>query len=263
MLPRDHRETQKGWEMLRTITMLSLIFLSSSAFAWGNFGHQLVGEIASRHLCTKTARAVNTLLNGQAVADAATWADDIRTLPEYKHVKPWHYVTMNLDSDYLDAPVPARGDLIIALKERIASLSNPIAAKRDEALRLIIHFVGDAHQPFHAGEHADGGGNGIQLTWFGYPSNLHKVWDTRMIKKLGLSFTELANFIDTPSAPPVRQLTPEEWVNESSKIAAGVYPPSTELGYAYHDKHLPIAKERLYIAGIRLSNLLNSIFGCN
>jgi hypothetical protein len=239
-----------------------VIFFCSPVFAWGNFGHQVVGEIASRHLCAKTSRAVGDLLGGESLAEAATWADDVRSQPEFSYMKPWHFVTMELNTRYQDAPKAPRGDLVSAFREEMKNLKNGLYPKRAEALRLIVHFAGDAHQPFHAGMHRDGGGNGVILTWFGYPSNLHKVWDTRMIKKLGLSFTELANFLDKPSAPSPTQGTPEDWVTESSKIASEVYPENTELGYAYHDKYSPVAKDRLLTAGLRLANLLNETFGC-
>lgn len=244
------------------IAQLFLILAAPAAFAWGNLGHQVVGEIASHHLCAQAARDASTLLNGESLAEAATWADDVRSLPEFKYLKPWHFVTMDLNSRYEEAPIPPRGDLITAYHEQLAQLKNPLSPKRAEALRLLIHFVGDVHQPFHAGMHADSGGNGVALTWFGWPSNLHQVWDTRMIKRLGLSFTELANFLDKPTAPVASQKTPEDWATESSKIAAEVYPDVTELGYAYHDKYNPVAKERLLAAGQRLANLLNETFGC-
>lgn len=243
---------------------LGAVFLvSAQAQAWGNFGHQVIGEIASRHLCPKTTRAVNDLLGGQSMADAATWADDVRSQPEYKSLKPWHFVTMSLDSTYDQAPKAPKGDLVTAYHEQVANLQNRLYPKRDEALKLLIHFVGDAHQPFHAGQHSDGGGNGVILTWFGYPSNLHKVWDTRMLKNLRLSYVELASSIDRPTSPAPSQKTPEDWVNESSKIASEVYPDTQELGYAYHDKFVPLAKDRLHEAGLRLANLLNGVFGCN
>jgi hypothetical protein len=239
------------------------ILLPAQAWAWGNFGHQVVGEIASRHLCPKTTRAVAELLGRESLADASTWADEIRSQPEFKFTKPWHFVTMKLDSTYDQAPKAPRGDLVTAYHEQVANLQSRLYPKRDEALKLLLHFVGDAHQPFHAGQHSDSGGNGVILTWFGNPSNLHQVWDSRMLWNLHQSYTELANAIDTPAAPTPSQKTPEDWVNESSKIAAEVYPETQELGYAYHDKFNPIVKDRLHTAGLRLANLLNGVFGCN
>ncbi len=193
-------------------TLLALSLFANQALAWGNFGHQVIGELASHHLCAQTNTAVLALLNGESLAEAATWADEVRELPEYKYLKPWHYVTMELGSSYSSTNQPSRGDLVSAYHEQSANLRNPLYPNRAEALRLLIHFVGDAHQPFHAGRHADGGGNGVILTWFGYPSNLHKVWDTGMIKKLGLSVDELANLLNSPLHAPPDQLAVEDWV---------------------------------------------------
>lgn len=241
-----------------------IVLLSAShAHAWGMFGHQVTGEIASRHLCAKTARAISYLLNNDSLAHAATWADEVRSEPDYRRFKPQHFVTMNLGGRYQDSPQPTRGDLVTGFHEHTTNLKNPLYAKRDEALKFLIHLTGDAHQPFHAGQHSDYGGNGIQLTWFGWPANLHQVWDTRMIVRSAQKVEDLANEIDTVTAPAVSQQSVEDWVTESSKVASQVYPAASELGFAYYEQNLPVAKERIRIAGHRLANLLNSTFGCD
>ena len=253
----------RAGENMKRIVAGVLFIISVQANAWGNFGHQVVGELASRHLCPKTSRAVADLLGSESLADAATWADEVRSQPEFKYTKPWHFVTMNLDTTYDQAPKAPHGDLVTAYHEQVANLRNRLYPKRDEALKLLLHFVGDAHQPFHAGQHSDGGGNGVILTWFGNPSNLHQVWDSRMLWGLHQSYIEVADSIDSSASPVPSQKTPEDWVNESSKIAAEVYPDTQKLGSAYQNKFVPVVKDRLRTSGLRLANLLNEVFGCN
>jgi len=147
-----------------------------------------------------------------------------------------------------------------------AVLRDPEAARGDrvEALRFLVHFVGDVHQPLHVGRREDLGGNRVLVLWFDEPANLHSVWDSRMIESEELSFTELAGFIDHPTPEEVAawQATGyPDWIAESFALREEVYDlGDRRLGYRYGYEKLPIVRKRLLQAGVRLAGLLESIF---
>jgi hypothetical protein len=197
------------------------------------------------------------------MADASHWADDVRTDPQYSQIRPWHFVDMPLGSNYSQAP--AHGDVVTAIKAQQDFLKSSDPATLKEALRLVIHFVGDAHQPYHAGTHDDAGANAVNVTWFGAPTNLHHVWDTEMLYQIGLSAPDLAVDLDSRHYAVPAQLTPEAWVTESSALAKRNYPSTgtSTLGQDYYNSHVDVARQRLWQAAMRLAALLNSQYGCN
>lgn len=266
--------------VLFRLSIFALTFAAAApSFAWGPLGHRVVGEIAQRHLCASSAKEAAALLDGESLAEASTWADDIRGQSEMRYTLPWHFVSLPPMQNYADSEKNPAGDTVTAIKAQSLVLADRSAPKEDRAraLRFLIHFVEDAHQPMHAGHPDDHGGNSVRVTWFNEATNLHQVWDSGILEKFGLSFSELANFLDKPGAiTSVPEGTPETWINESARIADAIYehvqtktPIGTRdqmnpanLGYRDFDLWAPIAKRRLLWAGARLASALNQIFGC-
>jgi hypothetical protein len=248
---------------------IALLGLSSKTWAWGSLGHRTTGAVAERHLCPHAKSEVSRILNGESLAETSTWADDVRSVPEYSYLNPWHYVSL-VGSTYQENPPAPRGDIVTAINAQISGIRAGTDEEKKLALRLLVHFVGDAHQPFHAGKKEDHGGNSYDVEWFGRPKSLHWVWDNGMIDMLGLSFSELTAFIDAPEKPLplVTQLNAAEWINESARLTFDVYPQSlTEalpvVGYTYYDQNIETVKRRLREAGVRLAQVLNHELGCN
>jgi nuclease S1 len=238
-----------------------------SAQAWGPSGHRVVGEIAQHHLSRRAARAVRALLGPDSLAEVSTWADDIRNDPAWKHADTWHYATIEDDQTYETSTKNPKGDVVEALGRFTTVLRDPQATlpAKAEALKFVVHFVGDIHQPLHVGRGADAGGNGIQVTWMGQPSNLHSVWDGGMIDNSKLSFTELAAFLEPPPAGDAalwrQQLDPVAWTRESMAFRAQVYQiGEAKLSWQYNFESLPVVRLRLLQAGVRLAALLDSVF---
>ena len=133
-------------------------------------------------------------------------------------------------------------------------------------LKLLVHFIGDIHQPMHAGRKADKGGNNIELTWFGEPTNLHRLWDTDLIEHYNMSYTELAAHLPKRSAEEKENCmnAPRlEWAHESQDLANSIYantPMHASLGYVYHYQYFETVRGRLLDAGLRLAATLNAIF---
>ena len=134
-------------------------------------------------------------------------------------------------------------------------------------LRLLIHFVGDVHQPMHTARKEDLGGNRVRVNWFNTPTNLHAVWDESLINFQQLSYTEYTAAINHTTAKQRQQWQKQplsEWIAESYEISEQLYPEITEkdqrLSYNYNFRHIQTLNERLLKGGVRLAGLLNSIF---
>ena len=130
---------------------------------------------------------------------------------------------------------------------------------------MLVHLVGDIHQPLHVGKPGDRGGNDIKVKWFRNESNLHRVWDSEMIDDTRLSYTELAGSLGKPDKITVSQwqaASVREWALEDIALRQQVYAVGNgNLGYEYSYKHFALAKHRMLQAGIRLAGVLNSIYG--
>lgn len=253
----------------------SILFTTQNASAWGQNGHRIVGKVADNHITEQTRASLTELLEGESLAQISTWADEMRSAPNdfwQKKSSRWHYINSPTDSsqfshdhshkltkDNVKNILEGMYYAIETLKDDKSSLD----AKRF-SLRFIVHLVGDSHQPFHAGRAEDRGGNRIKVMLFNEETNLHSLWDTKLIENENLSFTEFAQFIDTDNPEIIAeylQSTPEQWLTESHNLADKLYEQtSNEIGYSYIYKNTPIIKTRLQQAGIRLAGLLNSLF---
>ena len=240
----------------------------ASAEAWGSTGHRVIGAVAQKHLTPKTAQKVNALLGGVSLAFVSTYADEIRSDNRYHHLAPWHYVNMDQHTRYHEAEKNPKGDIVTAIKTCIETLKNPTASKEDKAfyLKLLVHFIGDIHQPFHAGRKEDRGGNSIALFWFGKRTNLHRLWDTDLIEHYNMSYSELASDLPklTIHEKSVVMAAPLlDWVNQSQDLANTLYdktPQGSRLGYVYHYHNFETVRKQLLDAGLRLAATLNTIF---
>lgn len=248
---------------------LSVIISPKTVAAdWGKTGHRVIGKVAEEHLTPKTTAAVDALLDGMSLAFVSTYADEIRSNSRYDYLNTWHYVNMDKDTRYSEAKKNPSGDIITAMDYCVEALKNPNTTKADKAfyLKLLVHFIGDIHQPMHAGRKADKGGNDIKLTWFGEPTNLHRLWDTDLIEHYNMSYTELAAHLPKRSAEEKEDCmnAPRlEWAHESQDLANTIYANTlmhASLGYVYHYQYFGKVRVRLLDAGLRLAATLNAIF---
>ena len=184
--------------MKKTAILLLFIFLNSyvshSSDDWGKTGHRATGEIAEKYLSRKARKEINKLLDGHSIAYVSNYADEIKSDKNYRKFSPWHYVNFPFDSSYEVHPKNAKGDLIIGINTCIEVLKNSDSSKEDKVfyLKMLIHFMGDLHQPLHVGMADDKGGNDLKVKWFNNGTNLHVVWDSKMIDSYGMTYTEIA-----------------------------------------------------------------------
>jgi hypothetical protein len=245
---------------------LALALSPASAFAWGPIGHRVVGRIAERHLTEAAARGVAAILGSESLVQAATWPDEIRSDPAWKRAEPWHFVSIEDDETYETASKSAGGDVVEAIGRFTGVLQDTTAGagKKAEALRFLVHLVGDVHQPLHVGRRADAGGNDVAVAWFKEDTNLHAVWDEKIIESEKLSFSELAELIDHPTQTEIRTWQGTGvlgWTQESMAVRARVYEiGDKKLGYLYAYQNGPLVRRRLLQAGVRLAGILNALF---
>ena len=257
------------------IILFSFIFLLSlsASYAadadWGQTGHRATGEIAQNHLSRKAKKAIEKLLNGKSLAVVSTYGDDIKSDPEYRKYGPWHYVNMEPGQNKYDpATANPEGDILFALRKCKAVLEDKNASQDEKEfhLKMLVHFMGDLHQPFHVGRGEDKGGNDIQVRWFNEGSNIHRVWDSDMINSYQMSFTELAGNTKDLSKQQkqfIAKGTFEDWMYESKELATKVYGSvevGEKLGYRYMYDWFPVVQEQLQKGGIRLAQVLNEIY---
>ncbi len=266
--------------------MLSALFISTSAFAWGPTGHRAVGEIAEKFMEPKALLAARTILQGHTLARVATWPDEIKSEPaRYQYTYNWHYTDW-ADEAHDHDETNSSGKLMGSIDAQIAVVKSPTATREEKefAIKFIVHLIGDLHMPLHVGNGLDQGGNYCKVTYMGQATNLHALWDEKLIDFTNLSYTELVKFVTAGKTPAqmaaARAGTPLDWARESKAIRATIYPANViepqapmsikgycrkevtpeempKLSYEYAYKFMPVVEERIFQAGVRLAGLLN------
>ena len=250
-------------------TALLLTAIAMPSLAWGPTGHRVVAGIAQNHLTPEAAAVVRELLAPDTLIEASTWADEIRSDDSWGHASVWHYVNLDDGTSYVPREITA-GEAPRDIHEAILHFvevldsSSSSTAERGQAVRWLVHLVGDLHQPLHVGRRSDLGGNRVDAVWHGSPTNMHRLWDSEMIRSTRLSYSELVLSIDTASSADIanwQSSSPLAWLSESLALRERAYhtpEPSSGGSYRYSYEHLDLVRQRLRQAGIRLAGLLNS-----
>ena len=239
-----------------------------SSIDCGKTGHRVVSKLAQQYLTTKAQKEIDILLDGASLVSISTYGDEIKSNPKYKALRPWHYINLPLDESYANAKKNPKGDVVMAIKKCIAKVKDQNEPKNERAfyLKLLVHFIGDLHQPMHVGRKEDRGGNSIRLQWFGKTSNLHSLWDSHLIDSHGMNATQLLGDLEELSPKLIKEIqnqSLEQWVNESQALAKIIYentPSNSKLGEEYQSRYLPLLKIQLQRGGLRLAAQLNEIF---
>jgi hypothetical protein len=234
---------------------------------WGQTGHRIVGDIAADYLSTDSRKAIDRILGDESIAIASTWMDKIRSDPNYDHTHDWHWVTIPDGMTYPETEKNPNGDLISRLRILINELRSGNLTPREEKekLKMLIHLVGDIHQPLHVGTGEDRGGNDTKVKWFYEDSNLHRVWDSEMIDDTKLSYTEFSEAINHPTRKEIKQWQDSDvldWAYEAMELRDQVYdlPDDHQIGYQYQYKNRELLDRQLLKGGIRLAGVLNEIY---
>jgi hypothetical protein len=259
---------------LRLILLLAILLPgpAGQALAWGVEGHEIIAAMAARQLSARASAQVRVLLGGAPAAAMiadANWADEVRD--QRPEISRWHYVNIPIAATGYDASRDCPGDdcAVAQIGRDLATLANRrlAPARRAEALRFLIHLVGDIHQPLHAADNNDRGGNDIQVRIAGQSTNMHHLWDTLLVQASGRDPMAVANRIaDGIPAATWRAWqggTPATWANESLYLARrDIYAVAKgrrrlKLDRGYSAREAPVVRIQLARAAARLSWLLN------
>jgi S1/P1 Nuclease len=253
--------------MKKTLLHIILCLVSIQSFAWGPTGHRVTGYIAEQYLNAKAKSKIREILGQESLWMVSTWMDDIRSDSTYNYTADWHWVTVQNGMTYEQSVKNPHGDVIMTIERLIRELKSRQLShgKEIEALKMLIHLIGDIHQPLHVGCCDDQGGNKVKVKWFRNESNIHRVWDSDMIDDTKLSFTELSQTLIRPDKTMVsnwQRNSISDWFTESMGYRTSLYEIGDgNLGYKYSYKHLAEVKIRLMQGGIRLAGVLNQIYG--
>lgn len=254
---------------LKTFTITLLFSLTAfQSFAWGQIGHYVIGYMAEKQLKKAVLSKVEKALYPMSLGKSGTWMDEIRSDRTYGYATTWHYLTSK-NGEYDKIHQEKKGDAyeaIIRIKEELkAGRLSP----KDEAekLKMLIHMVEDIHQPLHVGNGEDRGGNNVKINFFGKSSTLHAVWDSGMIDRQGMSYSEMGDELFRRITPALqkkyRATRMEEWLKEAVDVRPIVYklPENKRIGHQYLKENYPIAEERMIAASVRLAQILEEIYG--
>ncbi|WP_222983631.1 S1/P1 nuclease [Flagellimonas meishanensis] len=255
--------------MKKTILVILLLPLLSYANYWGKTGHRVTGDIAEQHLTGKAKRALKDLLDGHSLAFVSTYADEIKADHSFSKYSAWHYVNYPLGMRYEDAEKSEHGDIVMGIEQCKQIIKDVNRSREDRIfyLKMLIHLIGDLHQPMHTSRAEDKGGNDIQVQWFGEGTNLHQVWDKNLIESYGMTYTELAaelNRVSRKEKKSIQEGTLYDWVDESHRICAKLYESAEvgeKLGYQYTYQYNDLLFAQLQKGGLRLAKVLNDLFG--
>lgn len=256
---------------MRNLIIILTFILSTHSYTyndWGKTGHRSIAEIAQQYLSKKAKANINLLLHGQSMAVASTFIDEIKSDENFDEFKPWHYANVPFDETYLDSKKNLDGDIVIGIQYCINVLEDIASEEEDKTfyLKMLIHLIGDLHQPFHLGLKEDLGGNKFFVDWFGKETNFHRVWDSEMINSYGMSYTEMSTNKVVLSPQQIEQYADGnliDWVEDSRLLTRKVYKSANHrdnLGYRYMYDWYDTLNLQLHKAGIRLAKVLNTVF---
>jgi hypothetical protein len=253
-----------------------------AANAFGPLGHRIAGLLAQPALCAAARTEVAALGGGESLAELGIWADVIRDAPEWQRSAPWHY--MNVDElanggerDSAAAAIrafssPPEGDVLFAIARFRSELANRSLPTRERAaaLKFLVHFVVDVHQPLHVGRADDRGGNTIDVRYGETVVNLHRFWDTDVLELRGLAAERYARRLrprfdaaaangDAPAVWAAESLALRSTVYAFERVAENAAGPRT-LDAAYLAAAQAVVEERLTRGAERLAATLNEVF---
>ena len=258
-------------EFMRKLRLfLSFLLSAYPAFSWGPEGHNLVARLAAAHLNPAAAAQVKAILGpGASLASVSSWADQVRN--SRRETAPWHFIDIPITQPHLDMTRDCpKGDCVIAKIEDFRKVLADAAAApehRNEALRFLVHFVGDMHQPLHCADNNDRGGNEVRVDFFGRNMNLHSVWDSGLLGRMPPEdqlFAQLSKHLTEGRARKLGKGGPRDWAEEIHKTAVkviyGKLPKTVPVTITadYEKIADAVVKQQLERAGARLAATLNA-----
>ncbi|MDR9389742.1 MAG: S1/P1 nuclease [Wenzhouxiangella sp.] len=267
------------------LSVASWLTATDQAWGWSRYAHETTGHLAQLHLTPQARAGVEALLGDESLGEVAAWADQVRG--DRRDTAPFHYVNgprdqLRPDDDDLNLPQGTVYTAVLKYQQELRDERLP-KAQRIEALKFLVHFVGDIHQPLHTGFGDDRGGNDFEVVYRDEPYNLHRYWDLNVIEPRldRFSSSEYAEFLNTTYSEAekalwITQTDPKPWVIEARRyIFAGLYPvprryeydsgrdraaPIAVMDDTYREVWMATAELQLARSGLRLAGILNGVF---
>ena len=278
---------------IASLTLAAALLPASPALAYGQFGHHTIGRIAMANVSPATAARVRALLAqhralatpkcaARTIEEASVWPDCVRGRYSLRfgYSSPWHYQTLDICGTFDLKAACANGNCVSAQIDRDVKLlqakDTPLA-ERVQALVFLIHFVGDLHMPLHAGDHADQGGNRLAAAYGVYAPdrlNLHSIWDGVLAERAITDGPSLVRRYPADEAAAIAAGTVEDWSREAWQVSRAVTypaaagndfctttpPPRATLDDATIARLVPVQRQQIERAGLRLARLLDEAF---
>jgi hypothetical protein len=246
------------------LVLLMVIARFNPLFAWGNKGHIVVIQVAKNQLHQSTIDSINFYLNGMQWETASIWMNDVKKSGNYDYMLPWHTIILPRDRTYVSTESP---NVMNRIEYCLSVIKSRALYPRQEvtnAIMVLIHLVGDLHEPLNCGYPEDKGGKRAEVDFFGRKTSLYKVWETEIIDvknidqwdgaqiNLALTKKEIAN---------MKYGNIRDWMDESRSILDSVYAfKDGTISNEYLAKNKIVISKQLVKAGMRLANLLSSCF---
>ena len=258
--------TATALQLIASLLIVCMAAVPITALAWGGEAHRVIAEVAEGQLSAAAKREVTRLLAlepGATLSSVSTWADEIRS----PSTASWHYVNFAREANcrYEAERFCVKGSCVVgAIERQLAVLASAAPVEdRLKALKYVVHFVADVHQPLHAGFYDDRGGNGFQLQAFGRGSNLHALWDSGLVQHWPGGAAALRAAVADDKGSDDGTFAPAAWAEQSCRIVAteGFYPARRKLDAAYGQGWSEALVQQMAAAARRLAAALNRSLG--
>jgi hypothetical protein len=238
---------------------------------WNNLGHQLVCDIAWRSMSGKSRDQIKALLHRsgyKTFAGACHWPDRIRGEAQWEWTAPYHYINVPQTAITVSRDYCPDAGCVLSGIEQYKKLLTSVTSRNERlhTLLFLAHYVADVHQPMHVSYAIDNGGNKLELNFMGEETNLHQLWDGRLLTRadhpdwMSMGSTLFAQATREDLSEPVTD--PLDWANESLQLTRQIYrdlPPGGKLTIHYYETYNPVALRRIKQSGKRLGLLLDSL----
>ncbi|HQQ93737.1 MAG TPA: S1/P1 nuclease [Bacteroidia bacterium] len=248
---------------MKRVVLIAILFSAGKLSAWSKEGHYLIAEIARHYLKPAVLDSVQHFLGDMSLEEASDWMDAVRKEGGQAYMNPWHYANIAKDKTYVPVKSPdVINRLQLAVKNLKTNRNDPAGSQF--YIKVLLHLLGDLHQPLHLGYAEDKGGNDVEVQYFNRLSNLHRVWDDLLIKTAKIEGETCLHHLNALDKD-VQNFDGNsflKWAMESRALLSIVYDFKDGLiDQNYVNKVTPLIEIQLLKAGMRVAAVLNSIYG--
>jgi hypothetical protein len=241
--------------------LLLLLIIPTKCFSWGGDGHRIMARITNQNLSSSIKDSLAVYLGSLNLEDCSVWMDEVRSDHNFDYLKPCHYINIEKGKDF---NANTEENIINKLNKVIERLKHRKLYSKDEVvvdIKILIHLIGDLHQPLHVGYGVDKGGNTINVQFLGKESNLHRVWDSEIINKENITVDTCNLWLSEYSKIKSMKSDILGWMNEGRSYLEQIYDIQNDtIDQTYIRKNKDLIEKQLLKSGLRLCVLLDEIF---